>query len=215
MAFAAQYYKHTLNFRFDAGTSRGVLRNKDSYFLKIYKKDIPEIFGIGEAGPLKGLSIDFGEKAENKIQEIVNKINSIENELEFEKLIESLDNFPSVRFALETAVLDLKNAGKRLIFENDFYQNEKPISINGLVWMGSVDFMQKQIREKIEAGFDTIKLKIAALGFEEELEIIKNLRKEFSPGEITLRVDANGGFSKADALEKLKKLSEFSIHSID
>jgi hypothetical protein len=86
MAFAAQYYKHTLNFRFDAGTSRGVLRNKDSYFLKIYKKGIPEIFGIGEAGPLKGLSIDFGEKAENKIQEIVNKVNSNENELEFEKL---------------------------------------------------------------------------------------------------------------------------------
>jgi o-succinylbenzoate synthase len=215
MAFAAQYYKHTLNFRFDAGTSRGVLRNKDSYFLKIYKKGIPEIFGIGEAGPLKGLSIDFGEKAENKIQEIVNKVNSNENELEFEKLIESLDNFPSVRFALETALLDLKNAGKRLIFENDFYQNEKPISINGLVWMGSVDFMQKQIREKIEAGFDTIKLKIAALGFEEELEIIKKLRKEFSPGEITLRVDANGGFSKSEALEKLKRLSEFSIHSIE
>ena len=77
--------------------------------------------------------------------------------------------------------------------------------------MGSVDFMQKQIREKIEAGFDTIKLKIAALGFEEELEIIKNLRKEFSPGEITLRVDANGGFSKADALEKLNQVSKVDL----
>lgn len=215
MAFGAQYYKHTLNFRFDAGTSRGVLRNKDSYFLKIFQKDQPDVFGIGEAGPLKGLSIDFGVVAERKILEIVDFINLSSGSIDFEGLINTLEKFPSVRFALETALFDFQNNGKRKIFKNSFFENQRPIGINGLVWMGGKEFMQQQIKEKIDAGFDTIKLKIAALNFEEELNIIKNLRKEFSPSLITLRLDANGGFSKTDAMEKLNRLSDFQIHSIE
>lgn len=214
MALKAQYYKHTLNFRFEAGTSRGVLKKKDSYFLKIFDDINPNIFGLGEAGPLEGLSLDFGSTAENKLLEIVNVINT-GNYGSKEALESNLNFFPSVLFAIETALLDLENGGKRQIFNNSFFNNSNEININGLVWMGNKDFMKSQIIEKLESGFDTIKLKIGAIDFNEEIELLRFIRKQFSSEEICLRVDANGAFSLNDALEKLNMLSEFNIHSIE
>jgi o-succinylbenzoate synthase len=214
MALKAQYYKHTLNFRFDAGTSRGVLKNKASYFIKIFDENTPEIFGLGEAGPLEGLSLDFGVLAENKIKEIVNNIN-LGVYRKFGDLDLDLLNFPSVKFAIETAILDLQNGGKRMIFKNDFFEKTERININGLVWMGSKDFMKKQIIEKLESGFDTIKLKIGAIDFNEEMELLRFIRKQFAASEISLRVDANGAFSVTEALGKLQTLSQFEIHSIE
>jgi o-succinylbenzoate synthase len=214
MALKAQYYKHTLNFRFEAGTSRGVLKKKDSYFLKLFDERQPKIFGLGEAGPLEGLSLDFGTLAENKLQEIVNTINTV-NYGTTEDLKSNLNDYSSVLFALETALLDLKNGGERQIFKNSFFNDSDKIKINGLVWMGNKDFMKSQIIEKLESGYDTIKLKIGAIDFEEEIELLKFIRKQFSSNEICLRVDANGAFSSHDALEKLNILSEFEIHSIE
>jgi len=210
MALKAQYYKHTLNFRFEAGTSRGVLKKKDSYFLKLFDETQPEIFGLGEAGPLEGLSLDFGTLAENKLKELVNAINSATEDLK-----SNLNVYSSVLFALETALLDLENGGKHQIFNNSFFNDSDKIKINGLVWMGNKDFMKSQIIEKLESGYDTIKLKIGAIDFDEEIELLKFIRKQFSSEEICLRVDANGAFSSQDALEKLNILSEFEIHSIE
>ena len=214
MALKAQYYKHTLNFRFEAGTSRGVLKKKDSYFLKIFDERNPEVFGLGEAGPLEGLSLDFGHLAENKLQEIVNCINTGNYSL-YEDLKSDLNFFPSVLFAIETALHDLENGGKRQIFNNSFFNDSNEININGLVWMGKKDFMKSQIIEKLESGFDTIKLKIGAIDFNEEIDLLRFIRNQFSSSEICLRVDANGAFSCESALEKLNILSEFEIHSIE
>ena len=114
-----------------------------------------------------------------------------------------------------SAILDFQNGGKREIFKTDFYNSSEKISINGLVWMGTPDFMRKQIVEKLENGFDTIKLKIGAIDFAEELKLLAFIRKQFSEDKITIRVDANGAFSPKQAIEKLKMLSEFNIHSIE
>lgn len=209
MAIRAHFYKHTLNFSFDAGTSRGVLRKKDSYYIKVWDSGTPEVFGLGEAGPLSGLSPDFGSVAENKLLDICDAINRAEWSEE------NLCAFPSVKFALETAFADLENGGNRKIFDNDFYTKNSRIPINGLIWMGQKDFMRKQIVEKIGAGFTTIKLKIGAIDFEEELGLLKFIRSEFAGENLVLRVDANGAFSPSDAEEKLKRLSEFHLHSIE
>jgi len=215
MALKAELYKSTLNFRFDAGTSRGVLKNKTSIFIKLFDNQNPECFGLGEAGPLKGLSSDFFS-AENKLQEIIELIN---NEVitfqNFEDSLKKIYKHSSVLFALESAFFDLNNGGFRKIFANDFYDNKKPIEINGLIWMGDVAFMQHQIKDKIKNGFTTIKIKIGAINFEQELFILKSIRNEFSAEEITLRVDANGAFEYKNVLEKLKALSKFEIHSIE
>ena len=209
MAIRAHFYKHTLNFNFDAGTSRGVLRKKDSYYLRLWDTDAPELFGLGEAGPLAGLSPDFGIVAEEKLRRICEEINRGNWEEE------NLDAFPSVAFALETAFADLRNGGVRKIFDNDFYRKRSPIPINGLIWMGQKGFMKEQIVEKIKAGFTTIKLKIGAIDFAEELHLLRFIRTEFAAENLVLRVDANGAFSSAEALEKLKRLSEYGLHSIE
>jgi o-succinylbenzoate synthase len=126
-----------------------------------------------------------------------------------------LSAFPSIAFGIETALLDLKAKGSKILFQNDFSQSEKGIPINGLVWMGDKAFMQKQIREKIKNGYHCIKLKIAALDFNTELEILADIRKQFSPKDIEIRLDANGAFHATEALEKLEKLAKFEIHSIE
>jgi len=123
--------------------------------------------------------------------------------------------WPSIRFGLETALLDLKNGGNQILFPSAFTLGEQGIPINGLIWMGTPEFMKRQIRSKIDAGFRCIKMKIGALDFETEIELLKAIRSEFSPEEITLRVDANGSFSYPAALEKLKRLSDLQIHSIE
>jgi L-alanine-DL-glutamate epimerase-like enolase superfamily enzyme len=81
--------------------------------------------------------------------------------------------------------------------------------------MGTPEFMKQQIRTKLDAGFRCIKMKIGAIDFETELGLLKEIRKEFSPEEVTLRVDANGAYSYQTALENLKRLSDLHIHSIE
>jgi o-succinylbenzoate synthase len=212
MALKAQCYKNTLNFRFDAGTSRGVLKNKDTFFIKISDGDR---FGLGEAAPLEGLSPDF-DTAYKMLFSSAQLIN--EGHLttqNYHPYIASLPQHPSVQFALETAFLNFKSDGLMQIFDNPFYNSRHEIAINGLVWMGEKAFMKNQILEKINAGFETIKLKIGAIKFEDELDLIHFIRSEYSQSDIGIRVDANGAFEPNTALEKLKTLTDFDLHSIE
>ncbi|WP_291726257.1 o-succinylbenzoate synthase [Bernardetia sp.] len=213
--YSASYQKHRLKFRFLAGTSRGTMRERDTYFVYLSKKNNDKVVGTGEISPLFGLSIDFLPHLENIIQDICKRIeNTAISTLEdiFNLIPASL---PAVRFGFETAFLDLKNGGKRIIYENDFSLHQKPIPINGLVWMGDFDFMKNQLEEKLEQGFSCIKLKIGAIDFEKECRLLESIRKRFDEKKITIRVDANGAFSPSEALEKLKILSEYDIHSIE
>jgi L-alanine-DL-glutamate epimerase-like enolase superfamily enzyme len=212
----ATFKKYTLNFKQPAGTSRGVLINKDSWFIFVYDDKNPEIIGIGECGLLKGLSSDDKPGYGDKIKEVCEEIENFQN-----FLYKDLISFPSIRFGLEMAIKDLgirgneTNGGKRLLFPSHFTQGKNSIDINGLVWMGKYDFMQQQIREKIDAGYTCIKLKIGAINFEEELELIRLIRKAFSPSDIEIRVDANGAFIPKEALNKLNRLAELGLHSIE
>lgn len=202
--------KHVFNFKQPAGTSRGVLNHRTSYHLVVWESEQPEIKGIGECSTIKGLSPDPWDSYEKILSEIQEHPKSLEIWLE-----EGLNDFPSIRFGLETALADLKSGGKRILFPSDFTNGKKGIPINGLIWMGTKEFMQQQIREKIEAGFRCIKLKIGAIDFETELNLLHFIREQFSEDELELRVDANGAFSPENALEKLKRLSELGIHSIE
>jgi o-succinylbenzoate synthase len=202
----AFFRKYQLKFRFDAGTSRGVLRTRESWFLFLEQEN--SITGIGECAPLKGLSIDDGPGLEDKLNETCMLLNKGD-------IPTDLHLFPSLRFGLEMAQMDLKNGGKRVLYPSRFTEGSDSICINGLVWMGGLDFMKQQIREKIAGGFHCIKLKIGALNFDEELGLIKEVRKEFGPDDIEIRVDANGAFTTGEAPDKLKRLAELKIHSIE
>ena len=220
MGLKAKWSKHTLNFKFEAGTSRGVYTEKETYFLKISDSENPLIFGLGEIAPLKGLSIDYLPDFEHILNEICDTFNSLDLEvfpwnlnIILSQLID--DQLPSIKFGFETALLDVMNGGKRVIFDNDFIDGRKAITINGLVWMGTKEFMVEQVEEKLQAGFDTIKLKIGAINFEEELSILASIRERFTPEQISLRVDANGAFEIEEVQEKLDLLDQYQLHSIE
>ncbi len=208
--YEAEWKKHTLIFKQASGTSRGVLRKKESWFFKIWKKNYPQKIYWGECGLLKGLSIDDVKNYEKKLDEICFNINNYSFYLD-----KDLIHFPSIRFGLEMAFQAILNSNTFELFPSDFTKKEHPIHINGLVWMGEKDFMLEQIKNKIKNGFSCIKLKIGAIRFNDELDLLQYIRKEFSEKDIEIRVDANGAFSPKDVLEKLSKLSKLKIHSIE
>lgn len=205
---SARYFKHTLRFKNPSGTSRGILHNKDSWFLMLTGENGKT--GIGECSLIAGLSPDPPEKIEKILDQCCNEYISTSS-VKFEHL----KGYPAVAFAVETALADLHSAKEKILYPSEFTNGEAFIPINGLVWMGDADFMKKQIREKLDAGFSCLKLKIGAINFEEEIALLKSVRKEFSSSEVELRVDANGAFHPGEALEKLRHLAELQLHSIE
>jgi o-succinylbenzoate synthase len=202
----ASFKKYTLHFKQASGTSRGVYTTRDSWF--IFLNDGTHT-GIGECAPLPDLSVDDLKKMSTKLLQVCEEIGY------FIQFAEELRTWPSIRFGLETALLDLKNGGQQQLFPSAFTRGEQGIPINGLIWMGAPEFMKQQVRAKLDAGFRCIKMKIGALDFETEFSLLKAIREEFSPEEITLRVDANCAYSYQTALENLKRLSDLHIHSIE
>ena len=192
-----------------SGTSRGVLTTKDTWVVKVWDDAHPEVVGIGECALFKGLSCDDRPEYEAVLQSLTPHLPPVD------ELFLKLKDYPSILFGMETALADLKNSGKRIIFPSDFANGKSAIPINGLIWMGTKDEMKLQIREKIEQGFSCIKLKIGAIDFEAELALLKSIRKEFNASDIELRVDANGAFAVEQALEKLHRLSDLDLHSIE
>ena len=208
--YQASIEKYTLNFIKPSGTSRGVLTTKDSWFIRVWKSENPAFKGIGEASIIKTLSPDWSDDYPFIIQKVADNINDY-----VPNLHEELVNYPSIIFAIETALKDLENGGKGLLFSSPFTNKKAPIKINGLIWMGDEAYMLEQIRTKIKDGFDCIKLKIGAIDFQKELDVLRFIRSHYSEKEIELRVDANGAFSPNEAMEKLNALAEFDIHSIE
>jgi len=205
----ATFQKHILNFKRPSGTSRGVLNSKETYFL-ILKTE--EGFGVGECGLLRGLSIDDRPDYEEELAGVCENIELGVTEVD---LYEALQEFPSIQFGVETAFKSLRSKNSFELFPSEFTRGEDAIPINGLVWMGDKVFMKEQISEKLKQGFTCIKMKIGAIDFKTEIELLKSIRKEFSASEVELRVDANGAFSHKEALEKLKVLSDLQLHSIE
>jgi len=203
----ATYKKYILNFKSPSGTSRGIMTEKETWFIIL--EDQGSI-GVGECGLLRGLSIDDRPDYEEKLQWVCQNI-----DLGKDKLWDELIEFPSIQFGLEMAFLSLQSKSPFELFPSAFTNGNKNIRINGLVWMGNEAFMKTQIQEKLNQGFTCIKLKIGAIDFEKELELLRYIRQHFDANTIEIRVDANGAFNSQEALEKLNQLAVFELHSIE
>ncbi len=226
MSLEASLHKQIFHFSFDARTSRGAMKEKVSWFIKIRDNAVPEITGIGECGPLPGLSPEHKPEINDFIESMISRFNSRSltilpnislqelNAFMVDTLGEGIVNYPSLLFAFETALLDLCNGGNKVIFNNTFIQGT-PIPINGLIWMGGLDFMLQQIEIKIRDGFRCVKLKVGGIDFEKECDVLQYIRRKYFREKITIRVDANGAFKSADALSKLKELAKYDVHSIE
>ena len=207
MSFSVTLSERILHFKQPAGTSRGVYTTRKIWLIHLSDG---QHTGVGECAPLPDLSCDA--LLDSEYASILNKIckdfcQSGDIDYDF------LRDYPSMLFGLETALLNLQN-GDRL-FDTAFTRGEVGIPINGLVWMGNHDEMLQRLEEKLEKGFSCVKLKIGAIDFEQELDLIKRIRDRFSFHEVELRLDANGAFPYSETLYKLELLSQYAIHSIE
>ncbi|MEQ9188347.1 MAG: o-succinylbenzoate synthase [Cryomorphaceae bacterium] len=202
-----RWKQYALKFKQPSGTSRGVLTTKHSFF---FLSDDPsfEYPAIGECSLIEGLSPDPSESYFTTLDAVCAFLGGKSDALP------DLTAFPSIQMGVETLEKDIASSGSKKLFDHAFTQGREGMQINGLVWMGDRAFMRKQIIDKLEAGFDCIKMKIGAIDFETELELLKFIRNEFGH-DIELRVDANGAFSMEDALIKLEKLASYRLHSIE
>lgn len=206
----AKWERHDLAFKKPAKTSRETFKKKDTYILKLGFED-EEIKGLGECSPLWTLSIDPKDGYSEKLDWVCANINDCEGFI----YSDELSKYPSIQFGLETALLDLQNGGRQVIFPSHFTEGKDSIEINGLIWMGNYEYMTQQIEEKIGLGFTCVKLKIGAIDWEEEKKLLHNIRNRFSPDQMELRVDANGAFSAEKVMDKLQFLADLDIHSIE
>ena len=206
--------KKILHFKQPAGTSRGVYTTRKIWLVHLSEGDKT---GVGECAPLPDLSCDAlpDETYEAKLHQFCQALCET-GEIDDD----ALRPYPSMRFGLETALLSLQSSlhsplSTHLLFDTPFSRGEEGIPINGLVWMGRYDEMLQRMEEKLEKGFRCVKLKIGAIDFEQELDLVKRIRDRFSFHEVELRLDANGAFKYEEALYKLELLSQYAIHSIE
>ena len=205
MRFA--FAPYLLHFKEPGGTSRGVMTEKPTFLVKVFDENDPSHFGIGEAAVFPGLSPEADGNYVWKLTEVLANI-AIGKATD-------LTRHSSIQFGLEQAILDYSNGCQGLYYPGPFTSGEQWVEINGLVWMGEFDKMIERIEEKIAAGFKCIKLKIGAIDWAKELEMITFIRKRFSADQLMIRVDANGGFSMNNALPRLKQLADQGVHSIE
>jgi len=203
-----------LHFKQPAGTSRGVYLTRKIWL--VYLTD-GEKTGVGECAPLPDLSCDaMADDAYKAKLHTFCEAYCAQGEINYE----AMRDYPSMLFGLETAVLDLhphhlSPITHHLLFDTPFSRGEVGIPINGLVWMGNYEEMLQRMEEKLQKGFRCVKLKIGAIDFDKELDLVKRIRERFSFHEVELRLDANGGFTYDEALYKLELLSQYNIHSIE
>jgi L-alanine-DL-glutamate epimerase-like enolase superfamily enzyme len=206
----AYFQKRILHFRQPSATSRGILMQKPVWYIYLYDEQDSSYKGIGECSVIPGLSIDSLQFIETKLAEICQLINL--GEFDFNKAVK---DFPGVNFGLETALMDFNVRGSKILFPSLFTQGQGEIPTNGLIWMGTIEEITYQIEKKLEQGFRCIKLKIGSLDINDELLVLRNLRKRYTKSELEIRVDANGAFTFKNVSDVLKRLAEIEIHSIE
>lgn len=201
----ARFQKHILKFKTPSGTSRGILTTKTSYFLILEESGK---VGYGECSLLSGLSFDDHPNYERKLAAFCQSITKGET-------LPDLAFWPSIRMGYEMALRAFHASNPFELYPSAFTRSEAAIDINGLVWMGSYEFMHRQIENLIKRGFRCIKIKIGAIAFDEELALLKSMRDTFDAATLTIRVDANGAFTPENAMEKLTRLAAYELHSIE
>ena len=200
-----QIEERVLHFKQPAGTSRGVYTER-KIWLVIVSDGLA--VGAGECAPLPQLSCDDCPDYGAVLRRFCDEVERTD-----EIPYDALRDYPSMLFGLETALLNLQHGD--LLFDTAFSRGEAGIPVNGLVWMGSYDEMLQRIEQKLQQGFHCVKLKIGAIDFEQELDLVKHIRSRFSFHDVQLRLDANGAFPFEEALYKLELLSQYAIHSIE
>ncbi len=201
------YAPYLLKFKSPAGTSRGILTEKPTFFIKVFDENNPDKFGIGECSVFPGLSPEADGNYGYKLVELLANM-ALGKETD-------LSRHSSILFGLEQALRDFAGGCRHIYYPSQFTQGDSYIEINGLVWMGDFDEMIARIDEKVKLGFHCIKLKIGAIDWKKEVDMLEYIRRKYSDSTLQIRVDANGAFTMDNALPRLKRLADLGVHSIE
>lgn len=204
----ADFHLHELIFRKPSGTSRGILNKKKSWFLRIWDTEEPAKYGIGECSIIEGLSPETGMDIDQILSGLCKDLESSNGRETATKL-----ETPAIKFAFETALLDLNKGGNRIIFDSSFTRGKAGIPINGLIWMNDISTMMEEVKSKIHT-YPCIKIKVGATDSKEEINMLEQLRKLYG-NNFEIRLDANEAFETDEALAILKKIEPLNIHSIE
>ena len=234
--------ERTLHFKQPAGTSRGVYTTRHSYYLTLISDEMPGVEGVGECATLPDLSCDAKPEYAVTLRQVCQMVEqmgripydmiraypSITFGLEtafasfFDAAKKFLEIVPAEGASSSSEMLKQKGASVPAgmenltgLFDSPFGRGEEGITINGLVWMGTYEEMLARLEEKLQAGFHCVKLKIGAIDFFKELDLIKRIRDVYTQEQVELRVDANGGFLPENAMSQLEALAKYDIHSIE
>ena len=202
-----QFAPYMLKFKQPAGTSRGVLTEKITCFMRIFDENKPDEFGIGEGAIYPGLSPEADDRFFYKLMELQANVRL--------GLPTDLSHFPSLQSGFEQCIRDFSGGCQGIYYNSPFVAGQKSIEINGLVWMGSFDEMVERIETRLQAGFRCIKLKIGAIDWKKEVDMIQYIRDRYDRDRVEIRVDANGGFTMDNAIPRLKRLADLGVHSIE
>ncbi|WP_298653228.1 o-succinylbenzoate synthase [uncultured Proteiniphilum sp.] len=208
--FQIKIIPHTLLFKRPARTSRGIYTGHKVWYVVFQDKEDESHYGIGECAPIPDLSFEYNARYAGRLAsicKITEEIQRIDMRL--------LRHYPSILFGLETAMWHYRQRSWQLWGSTPFSRGKEGITINGLVWMGDHAAMMDQIQSLLSRGFRCIKLKIGAMSFDRELDLLRFIRSRYTAKEVTLRVDANGNFEYKDVMDKLHQLAELDIHSIE
>ena len=200
----------TLTPKFELGTSKGPITTRTVWYLIAWHEERPDVKGIGEAALFPGHSKEFPADVRTKLLELCMDTSNWRS-----RLNDDLVDVPSVRFAVEQCLRDLEASGSKVLFPSPFTLGRQGIPINGLVWMGDKPTMMKRLREQIDGGYTTVKMKIGAIDIDEEIALLKSVREEFDARDIALRVDANGAFHARNAMDVLHRLADLQVESIE
>lgn len=233
--------ERTLHFKQPAGTSRGVYTTRHSYYLTLTLDELPGVEGVGECATLPDLSCDAKPEYEMTLRQVCQMVEQMGRipydmiraypsitfglETAFASFFDAAKKFLEIVPAEGASSSEmLKQKGVSVpagmenlteLFDSPFGRGEEGITINGLVWMGTYEEMLARLEEKLQAGFHCVKLKIGAIDFFKELDLIKRIRDVYTKEQVELRVDANGGFLPENAMSQLEALAKYDIHSIE
>lgn len=202
-----QFCPYVLKFKEPGGTSRGVMTEKITCLLRMYDENEPERFAIGEAGIFPGLSPEADDRFFYKLMELQANVRIGKPT--------DLSRFPSLQSGFEQVIRDYSGGCRGIYYETPFVHGMNDIEINGLVWMGLPEEMLERIDDKLRAGFKCIKLKIGAIDWHSEVDMIEYIRDRYGKDQVEIRVDANGAFEMDQALPRLKRLADLGVHSIE
>ena len=202
-----QFAPYILKFKEPAGTSRGVLTEKPTCYMRLFDERDPSRYGVGEAAVFPGLSPEADERFFYKLMELQANVRLGKGT--------DLSQFPSLQFGFEQCIRDFTGGCQGVYYTSPFLMGTQSIEINGLVWMGNREEMLARLEEKLAAGFRCVKFKIGAIDWKSEVDLIEAVRSRYDRDRVEIRVDANGAFDMDSALPRLKRLADLDVHSIE